>query len=532
MESVLDFFSLYQEQLFIVLIAVITVIVLVNVFMMLRINKTKKKSKDLGKELNATNSNAKTKAPIKEEPKKAVKKEEKKKKEKLGFFSKSKKSKSTQSKQEKQARSISIEEYEEEPIQKKTIRYAKVRKKTVVQKKEVPKEAPKKSKNDNLKNRRLKRKENIETRDIVYQDNNSHNYREDYLYREDSNKVNEKVYGNKEINYDYYNRNNNRKEDIISQRNTGEVKVLKRMENYLEDHPKERVNIRDFETNIDNILSKGTYDNSLKKIYDYKYIDEMEASMFIGEVISGKGIKVVQPEKGVTTFIATTKGILSVNKEALKKLNSIRLAIIATEKDKKLAKKNETVGKLGILSTVIKEDELKRIQEIERTYGKAIQIKEFRSLNVGIITLGGSLNIIQSDNTDVILRKLDEFEVRGIENRLSLEDRENIKAEIGYLLGKGSEFIIISGGIPSVNNISSMAIEEAGGDIICYKIPVFPKSILTISYIENIPIIVIPDVKAVKENKAIDIILGKIFAGEKIKESDIINIADGGLSLD
>lgn len=529
MESVLDFFSLYQEQLFIVLIAIITVVVLVNVFMMLRMNKVKKKSKDLGKELKEVNKNANKREQIelKEEPiKKDIKKKEpKKKKEKFSLFSKSKKK--TNSKKKESENLAEVEKFEEKPVQKKTIRYAKVRKKSKPPVESVSKEPVQKSKNSNLKNRRLKKNYENNT-DSVYSKERNQEYREDYLYRDDSRKINQ------EINYDFYNRsvNDNIKEDIYTSRNPQqEVKVLKRMENSLEEPVKERVNIRDFETNIDNILSRGTYDNSLKKIYDYKYIDEMEASMFIGEVITGKGIKVVQPEKGVTTFISTTKGILSVNREALNKLNSIRLAIIATEKDKNLVKKNETVGKLGILSTVIKEDELKRIQEIERTYGKAVEVKEFRSLNVGLITLGGSLNIIQSDNTDVILRKLDEFEVRGIENRLSLEDRENIKAEIGYLLGKGSEFIIISGGIPSVNNISSMAIEEVGGDIICYKIPVFPKSILTISYIENIPVVVIPDIKSVKENKAIDIILGKIFAGERITESDIINIADGGLSL-
>lgn len=524
MESVLDFFSLYQEQLFIVLIAIITIVVLVNVFMMLRMNKVKRKNKDLGKELKKTNNNTKTKKQIdtKEEPKKELVKKKPKKKEKFGLFSNSKKK--TKPSNEETEIIEETEKIDEKPVQKKTIRYAKIRKKSKPPVESLTEEPTRKSKADVLKNRRLKRN-NYDNRDRIYEDHNTQEHREDYLYRKDREKINQ------EINYDIYSRNDNIREDTSIPRNKQEVKVLKRMDNYLEEPAKERVSIRDFETNIDNILSRGTYDNSLKKIYDYKYIDEMEASMFIGEVITGKGIKVVQPEKGVTTFISTTKGILSVNREALNKLNSIRLAIIATEKDKNLVKKNETVGKLGILSTVIKEDELKRIQEIERTYGKAVEVKEFRSLNIGLITLGGSLNIIQNDNTDVILRKLDEFEVRGIENRLSLEDRENIKAEIGYLLGKGSEFIIISGGIPSVNNISSMAIEEAGGDIICYKIPVFPKSILTISYIENIPVIVIPDIKSVKENKAIDIILGKIFAGERIAEADIINIADGGLSL-
>ena len=100
------------------------------------------------------------------------------------------------------------------------------------------------------------------------------------------------------------------------------------------------------------------------------------------------------------------------------------------------------------------------------------------------------------------------------------------------LLQKGSELVIVAGGMSvDPDDISRMAIKEAGAQDVVYGTPVLPGAMFLYGRIGHTPILGLPACVLFYKATVLDLLLPRILAGESITRRDLAALAHGGLCL-
>lgn len=73
------------------------------------------------------------------------------------------------------------------------------------------------------------------------------------------------------------------------------------------------------------------------------------------------------------------------------------------------------------------------------------------------------------------------------------------------------------------------AIIAAGADIVSYGTPMFPGSMLLMSYMGDVPVLGLPECVMHDPYTSFDVLLPRIMAGDRIERQDIVEMGYGGL---
>jgi len=93
----------------------------------------------------------------------------------------------------------------------------------------------------------------------------------------------------------------------------------------------------------------------------------------------------------------------------------------------------------------------------------------------------------------------------------------------------GAELIIVTGGMSvDPDDKTPGAIKATGADIIAYGTPVLPGAMLLVAYLDDIPVFGLPGCVMFSHTTAFDILLPRVFGGEKIVRRDITRLGYGG----
>ena len=93
--------------------------------------------------------------------------------------------------------------------------------------------------------------------------------------------------------------------------------------------------------------------------------------------------------------------------------------------------------------------------------------------------------------------------------------------------------IVIAGetSVMDEDDITPRGIKQAGGNIELYGAPVEPGNLLLLAYRDNVPIIGAPGCVKSRETNVVDLILPRLFIGEKVTRADVIEMGEGGLLI-
>ena len=108
-----------------------------------------------------------------------------------------------------------------------------------------------------------------------------------------------------------------------------------------------------------------------------------------------------------------------------------------------------------------------------------------------------------------------------------------IIGQIKDLLEKGAELVIVAGGMSvDPDDITRVAIAEAGAEDVVYGTPVLPGAMFLYGHFGEIPVLGLPACVLFHRTTILDLVLPKVLAGEKITRKDFAAMAHGGLCLD
>ncbi|MBO3377859.1 molybdopterin-binding protein [Clostridium perfringens] len=261
-------------------------------------------------------------------------------------------------------------------------------------------------------------------------------------------------------------------------------------------------------------------------------LHENEAAERLKDLVCGEGLGFGEIKEGKIEFLADKDGLLKIDKEKLLELNMLGEIIVSTIHGNFPVKKGDKVGATRVIPLVI--DENKIIEAENLIKDKIIEVKEIKNKKTFAITTGNEVysGRIKDAFGPVLKEKLKEFNI-DLERQVILpDDKEKIIEEIKRALDEGAELILCTGGMSvDPDDVTPTAIKECGGELITYGSPVLPGAMLLLAYYNDVPIIGIPSCAMYSKRTALDLVLPRVLADERLTLRDIAEYGHGGLCL-
>jgi len=94
------------------------------------------------------------------------------------------------------------------------------------------------------------------------------------------------------------------------------------------------------------------------------FVHEDEAALRLARAAAGPGLRLSEPSEGKVTLRAERDGLLCVDAEALKRLNSIEDMVFATLHGRQQVRQGQAVAGTRVVPLVIEEEKLKRAEAV------------------------------------------------------------------------------------------------------------------------------------------------------------------------
>ena len=261
-------------------------------------------------------------------------------------------------------------------------------------------------------------------------------------------------------------------------------------------------------------------------------VHEDDAAMALTDVICDDSIKVTGPSEGKMTLSAATDGLLCIEPNALRNINSVDDYTVATRKNYIPVKAGEKVAGARIVPLVTKRENVNKAVAISQKSFPVISVKPFRPLKWGLIITGSEIYYgrIEDKMEPIMTKKLQKFggEYQGCVK--CDDDTDMILGAIKSFRDKGAELILLTGGMSvDPDDVTPTAIRQSGARLVTQGFPMQPGNMLTIAYFENTALVGVPGASMHSPVTSLDVFLPRIFAGIEITKEEVASYGLGGL---
>ncbi|MDD5700980.1 MAG: molybdopterin-binding protein, partial [Dehalococcoidales bacterium] len=246
------------------------------------------------------------------------------------------------------------------------------------------------------------------------------------------------------------------------------------------------------------------------------------------------GIEFSQPKEGRVNLIAKYHGLLKININLLKEINSLGEILVSTLHNNTVCEPGRIVAGTKIVPLHTGEAKLREIENICRTSGQVIEIKPFHEKKVGIVITGNEIfkGLIQDKFGEVILRKCEALGSQIDSHTIVPDDADIIARAISETKARGSEVIVVCGGLSvDPDDVTLEGVRRSGANVISYGAPVMPGAMFLYALLDEVPVLGAPAAASHNPTTVLDLILPRILCEEKLDREDIIELGHGGLCL-
>lgn len=263
-------------------------------------------------------------------------------------------------------------------------------------------------------------------------------------------------------------------------------------------------------------------------------LHENEAAKILYDVCKSEYTRPTDVKEGKIEVIAAENGLLKIDIDRLKKINSLGDIIIATRHTNLSVKKGDKLAGTRVVPLIIKQEKMDKVIEIAGDK-PLIEILPYKHKKVGIVTTGSEVfyGRIKDRFTLVVWNKLKEYDVEILDQKIVNDDVEKIKEAIQDFITDGAELIICTGGMSvDPDDKTPGAIKNTGAEIITYGAPVLPGAMFLLAYYNNdLPILGLPGCVMYSKTTIFDLVLPRIMVNDKITMDDLADLGHGGLCL-
>lgn len=263
-------------------------------------------------------------------------------------------------------------------------------------------------------------------------------------------------------------------------------------------------------------------------------LHEDEAAQILYEICRSENMHPSEVKEGKIELIADIDGLLTVDIEKLRQINSLGEMMIATRHSNFPVHKGDKLAGTRIIPLVIESEKMETAKRVGS--GKPIlSLKPFNPKRTAVITTGNEVyyNRIEDTFTPVIAEKLAEYRSEVVEHVILNDDYVKITDSILFAIHNGAEMVICTGGMSvDPDDKTPLAIKNTGAGIVSYGAPVLPGAMFLLAYYSgNIPILGLPGCVMYAKRTIFDLILPRVLADIEITSGDLAALGHGGLCL-
>ncbi len=263
-------------------------------------------------------------------------------------------------------------------------------------------------------------------------------------------------------------------------------------------------------------------------------VHEEEAALLVAEAAAGPHVSFSGPSQGKYVLQAETDGLLRVNSDGLLELNHVPDYTIASLPDHMPIKQGMQFAGIRIVPLVTARENVEEAVRIAKKSTPLFTIQPYRPLKVGIVITGGEIFYGRRPDAfePVLRKKLAAFgaEILGVTK--CPDELPPITEALSSFLRDGAELVLFTGGMSvDPDDLTPTAIRQSGAIVVSQGMPMQPGNMLTIAYLNDIPLIGIPSAAIHAKTTSLDVFLPRIFTGERIDEPDMRDTGEGGFCL-
>ena len=263
-------------------------------------------------------------------------------------------------------------------------------------------------------------------------------------------------------------------------------------------------------------------------------LHEDEAAEILRDICMGEHMRATAPKEGKIELIAEEDGLLLIDLERLRAVNSLGDMMIATRASGFMVKKDDKLCGTRVIPLVIEKARMEKAKELAGAE-PLMRLLPVRPRPYGVVTTGSEVYAgrIQDTFTPVIQEKLAEFGCTMQEHVILGDDNQAITAAILDMLDKGCEMVFCSGGMSvDPDDKTPLAIRNTGANIVSYGAPVLPGAMFLVSYMDDgRPVCGLPGCVMYAKRTIFDLLLPYLVTDTPVTRELLAGLGHGGLCL-
>ncbi|MGH7834282.1 MAG: molybdopterin-binding protein [Candidatus Binatia bacterium] len=260
-------------------------------------------------------------------------------------------------------------------------------------------------------------------------------------------------------------------------------------------------------------------------------LHEEDAARRLAQAAAGPNLTFTGPVEGRINLVADISGLLKIDTGLLYQFNALGDLMLATLPSNRYVRKGEVVAGTRTIPVVVKEDLVKKAEEL--CSGKPIvTIRPILQKRVHLIVTGSEVytDRIKDGFEPVVRRKLSEMGTELENKQLAPDDPDAIAGLIKDSYEAGADLILVSGGMSvDPDDQTPEGIRRSGANVECHGFPILPGSMFLMAYLKDTPVLGLSGCVLHDPVTALDLLLPRLMAGERVNRSDILALGHGGL---
>ena len=262
---------------------------------------------------------------------------------------------------------------------------------------------------------------------------------------------------------------------------------------------------------------------------------EDEAAGSIAAAVAGDGVSVERAFTGRANLFAAQAGVLVVDRAVVDRINRVDEAItFATLEAFKPVVTGEMIATVKIIPFGV-EAKL-RDTAVDAAKSGRMFVAPFKIKKVGIVStiLAGLAPKVIDKTLKVTAERLAPTGASIIAERRTAHEKDALAPAIEELLALGAELVLVFGAsaIADRRDVIPAAIEDIGGTVEHFGMPVDPGNLMLLGHAKGIPVLGAPGCARSPKENGFDWVLMRLLAGLEVTRDDVTGMGVGGLLME
>ena len=260
-------------------------------------------------------------------------------------------------------------------------------------------------------------------------------------------------------------------------------------------------------------------------------IHEEDCALRMAAMAPVQGAHYTAPSEVKVLLMADTRGMLRVDTELLREINSIGDITISTLPDHYPVESGARLASMRIVPLVTKEEQIIAAERL-CAQRKLLDLRPYAHKKIGVIITGSEVysGRIKDKFEPVVRRKMESYPAEILGVTICDDDLDMIINSAKAYLAKGADFLIFTGGMSvDPDDLTPTAIRRLGAQVVSHGVPSQPGNMTLVAYLSDVAILGVPGAAISLPTTIFDVLLPQIFTGDKLTKDDLIRLGDGGL---